>query len=150
VIFILEWPKGEFVSLWLTAFYLTKSLQCNVATCSRMLFIFRVFNSVMCFKKILCRFQDSVVVSLASVWTALYNIRTLISQQHPSGIYVQTPINVQKIQTIQGCIRSNVSATRPKLVKIRHVKGFPSQKQIWEDSCNRPDNRSTLSQWYTW
>jgi hypothetical protein len=37
-IFVLEWPKWEFVSLWLTAFCWTKSLLCNDAYYIGMLF----------------------------------------------------------------------------------------------------------------
>jgi hypothetical protein len=40
---------------------------------------------------------------------------TLISQQHLSGRQgntIQTPISGQKVRTVQGCIRSNVVATR--------------------------------------
>jgi hypothetical protein len=33
-------------------------------------------------------------------------------------------------------------------VNVRQIKGFPSQTQIWEDSCNRPDVRSTPSERY--
>jgi hypothetical protein len=39
VIFVSEWPKREFVSLWLAAFWLTKSLLCNIAIWSVILFI---------------------------------------------------------------------------------------------------------------
>jgi hypothetical protein len=124
VIFVLKWPKEEFVSLRLAAFCLTKSLLCNVAIYLGMLFIFRVFYSDMCFKKILCRFQEREVGSQASVRTAQYNIRTLISQQHSSGRRgntIRTPINVQKFRTVQGCIRLDVSATR---LDVQQVNGF--------------------------
>jgi hypothetical protein len=40
----------------------------------------RVYTFVMFFKKTLCRFHDSVVWSLASVWMTWYSVRTLISQ----------------------------------------------------------------------
>jgi hypothetical protein len=30
-------------------------------------------------------------------------------------------------------------------VSVRQVKGFPLRTQIWEDSCNHPDDRSTPS-----
>jgi hypothetical protein len=53
MIFVVEWPEGEFVSLRLVAFCLTKSFLSNVATYLGMLFIFKVFNSDMCFKKIM-------------------------------------------------------------------------------------------------
>jgi hypothetical protein len=73
------------------------------------------------------------------------------------------------MSTIQACFRLNVAATRLTLfrvseessiqvhpsgrhgntvwmpVSVRQVKGFPSHTQIWEDSYNLPDVRSTLS-----
>jgi hypothetical protein len=62
--------------------------------------------------------------------------------QHPSGRHgysIRTPISVQKLRTVQACIRSDVSITRPDAIQCLKSNGFPSQTQIWEDSCNRPD-----------
>jgi hypothetical protein len=67
-------------------------------------------------RKILCRFQDREVESLAYVRTSLSTVRTLISKQHPSGCggnTVHTPISVEKLRGIQGFIRPNVMATCP-------------------------------------
>jgi hypothetical protein len=62
----------------------------------------------MCFKKILCGFQDREIEFLAYVQTSLSTVQTLISQVTS----VWTPISVQKLRTVQGCIRLDVSATR--------------------------------------
>jgi hypothetical protein len=79
-----------------------------------------------CSMKILCKFQLWKVRFLVSV-------RTLISQQHPSerrGNTVWTPINVDKIRTVQGCIRPDVMATHPDALQssrgIQH-----SSASIW-------------------
>jgi hypothetical protein len=47
---------------------------------SGMLFLLRVYMSVMCFKKILCGFQDKEVESLSSVRTSLSIVQTLFIQ----------------------------------------------------------------------
>jgi len=39
VIFVPEWPKGEFVSFCIGCILLTKSLSCNIATLTRMPYI---------------------------------------------------------------------------------------------------------------
>jgi len=67
-------------------------------------------------RKILCRFQFRAVGSQDSIRTALSRVRTLISQQHPSGWRgntIRTPISVEKLQIVQGCIRPDIMATRP-------------------------------------
>jgi hypothetical protein len=51
--------------------------------------------------------------------------------QHPSGrreLSVRTPIYVQKLRTVLGCIRSDVSATRPDAIKCLTSKmiSFPN------------------------
>lgn len=49
-----------------------------------------------------------------------YSVRTLISQQHPSrrrDLSIQTPISVQKLQTVQGCIRLDVMANRSEALQ---------------------------------
>jgi len=59
--------------------------------------LFRVYTSVMSFKKTLCRNQINQISSLASVRTTWYSVQTLISQQHRSGrreLFVRMPINV--------------------------------------------------------
>jgi hypothetical protein len=72
-----------------------------------MMFIFKVYISVMCFMKTLCRIQGSEL--------QVPCIRSDGVKQHPSrrqDLSVQTSICVQKLRTVPGCICSNVSATR--------------------------------------
>jgi hypothetical protein len=44
VIFVSEWPKGEFVSFCIGCILLTKSLLCNVAVFTGMPYHFRIFK----------------------------------------------------------------------------------------------------------
>jgi hypothetical protein len=91
------------ISFWLVAFCLTKSLLCNVVILSGMLYISesskvfqKSFSSVQ--RKILCRFQLREVESQVSVQIAQSCIRT--------------PFSVEKLRTVQNCIRPDVMATR--------------------------------------
>jgi len=124
----------------------------------------------MCFKKILCGFQDREVKSLASVQTSLSAVRTIISQAtsvRTMWFFVQTPISVQKLRTVQGCIRSDVSATRPDVIQCSTSKMIsfadtdmgrqlqPSGRQVYtvqtlslirqdeEQICNRPNVKAS-------
>jgi hypothetical protein len=137
-----------------------------------MLFIFKIYMLVMSFKKILCGFQDSEVRSLAFVRTSLLTVRTLISQAtsiRTTWFFVQTPISVQKLRTIQGCIRSDVPTTRLDVIQCSTSKRIsfantdmerqlqPSGRQVYtvrtlslirqdvEQLCNRPSVRFTSS-----
>jgi len=93
-------------------------------------------------------------------------------KQHPSRwpcYSVRTPIKVQKLRTVQGYIRSDVSATRPNTIQCSTRKRIsfsdtdmgrqlqPSGRQVYtvrtlslmrqdvEKICNRSDDRSTPS-----
>jgi hypothetical protein len=97
--------------------------------------------SIMCFKKILCGIQNSEVGSLASVRTTwLFR-----PDAHQSSNI--RPDDVVIPSGLPSVFRSF------KLFKVASVwtpfsvqiKRFPSQTQIWEDSSNRLDDRSTLS-----
>jgi len=147
MIFVPDWPKGEFVSLWLATFYWTKSLLCNVATYLGIPFIsessFQKCAS-QSLKKILCSFQvrrnriptscpdgpvmrpdahQCLLFKLAYVRTFQQHVRTLFKVRAKSSVQVHPSGG-------RGC-------TIRTLVSVRQVKGFPSQTQIWEDSCNR-------------
>jgi hypothetical protein len=161
--------------MWLAAFCLTKPLLCNFAILSEMPFISKSsFHkcTLRSSKKILFKFQVKEVGSQASVWTAKYNVLMLISQQHPSGRRgntVRTPINVQKLRIVQGCIHPDVSATflDAHQCSTRNRISFsntdigrqlhPSGRQVYtvwmlslirqdvEKNCNRLDVKATPS-----
>jgi hypothetical protein len=137
VIFVPEWPKGEFVSLLLAAFCWTKSLLCNVVYLIRDIVIFRVYTSFMCFKKTLCIIQDSEVQIPDSHQSS--NIH-LDDENCPSGLPSVSRsfelFQIASIQTSQQHIRMPFN--------VRQVKGFPFQTQIWEDSC-KPSRRCGYS-----
>jgi len=121
------------------------------------------------FRKILCRFQIKKVGSFISVQMAQSSFWTLIGQQHLSGRRGNTfrmAISVYYTSLYLSGLLSNMSGhssefqrnlaflvhqsgrrgnTNRTPVNVRQVKGFPSQTQIWEDSCNRPDDKSTPS-----
>jgi hypothetical protein len=80
-------------------------------------------------------------VPLASVRMTWYSVRTLFSQQHPSGrqeLSVQMPINVYKLRTIQVCICPNVMANRLDALQIsrRSQCSSESVRATW---LYRPD-----------
>lgn len=90
-----------------------------------MLFIFRICISIICFKKIMCGFQDREVKSLASVRTSLSAVQTLISQVasvRTMWFSVWTPIIVQNLRIVQDCIHSDVSAPRLNTIQYSTSK----------------------------
>jgi hypothetical protein len=91
-------------------------------------------------------------------------------KQHPSrrhGYSIRTPISIQKLQTVHGCICSDVSATRPYAIQCSTSKRIsladtimrrqlqPSKQQVYtirtlslirqdvKQICNHLDVRST-------
>jgi hypothetical protein len=70
-------------------------------------------------------------VKVASVWTSWQHVRTLFRVQEKSSVPVH-PFG-RRGNTVRGPIR------------VRQELGFPSQTQLKEDSCIRPDNWGTPS-----
>jgi hypothetical protein len=66
---------------------------------------------------------------VASIHMSLQNIRTLFRVLEESSVQVHPSRR-----------RGNTFRTP---ISVRQVKGFPLQTQIWEDSYNRPDGKST-------
>jgi hypothetical protein len=106
-------------------------------------FIFKVYTLVICFKKILWRIQDSEVqipcihpddMVFHPDARQTSNIRpddeNFLSRL-PSVSRSFQLFQVASVWTSQQHVRTPFS--------VRQVKWFPFQKQIWEDSCNRPD-----------
>jgi hypothetical protein len=60
MIFVSEWSKGEFVSILIGYILLTKSLLCNVAAFTAMLFLWQV-ASVTSFMKAISVFKEDSV-----------------------------------------------------------------------------------------
>jgi hypothetical protein len=71
---------------------------------------------------------------LASVWTSWQYVRTLFRVREDFSVPVHS--SRQRGYTVRTPVRA------------RGELGFPSQTQIWEDSCIRPDIRSTPSRRY--
>jgi hypothetical protein len=66
-----------------------------------------------------------------------------LSKHHSSGrreLSVRTFLYVKKLRTIPSCICPDVSATRPDVVQCSTSYGISSKTQIWEDSCNFPND----------
>jgi hypothetical protein len=141
------------VSLWLAAFCLTKSLVCKCCYIFRDTIYFKVFVLETCFSKFK---EDSVQ----------FPSQKKSDPKTPSG-RPSHAFGCPLVSTVQACIHPDVSATCPDAlqsskriqrssvsfrtpVSVRQVKGFPSQTQLWEDSCNCPDDRFTLSRRYPW
>jgi hypothetical protein len=80
--------------------------------------------------------RNFILFKLASVWTF---------QQH-----IQTLFRVREESSIQVHLFGGHGNTVRMPVSVRQVKWFPSQTQIWEDSCNCPDVKSTPSGRYPW
>jgi hypothetical protein len=137
-----------------------------------MLFIFRIYMLVMCFKKILCGFQDSEVRSLASVQTSMLTVQTLISQATSVRTTWLFHSDSHQCPEASSCSRlhhSDVSATCPKAIQCSTSKRIsfantdmgrqlqPSGRQVYtvwtlslirqdvEKICNRPNVRVTPS-----
>jgi len=68
---------------------------------------------------------------LASIRTSQQRVRTLFRVPEESSVQVH-PFG-----------RCGNTVRTP--FGVRQVKGFPSQTQLWKDSCNRLDDRSTPS-----
>jgi hypothetical protein len=97
VIFVPEWPKGEFLVFVLAAFCWTKSFLCNVAVFTGMLLYPESTLQLRSSRRFCEVFKEVYFGSLSTVWTTWYSVRKLISQQHPSGrrdLSVRTPISV--------------------------------------------------------
>jgi hypothetical protein len=145
---------GKFsISLWLAVFYWTKSLLCNVAF-FRDTVILIVYTLVMCFKKTLCRIQDSEVqIPCIHLDDLVFrpdarqssNIRP-DEEKVPSGL-PSVPRSFELFQVAS--VRTSQQNVRMPF-NVRQVKGFPFQTQIWEDSCNRPDDVVIPSGCYPW
>jgi hypothetical protein len=99
--------------------------------------------------------KSKEIGSQASVLTAQSCIRTPIcvycsslhlserlSNGHSSEFQEESSIQVHPSGQRGNIIRKPVS--------VWQVKGFPLQTKIWEDSCNHPDDKSTLSRSKTW
>jgi hypothetical protein len=113
---------------------------------------FRVFISVMCFKKFK---EDSVQIPSQKNWIPSFCPNSPYmcpdahqcledsncSSLHPSGRYSKFEKN-PAFKVHPSGRRGNTVRTP---VSVRQVNGFPSQAHIWEDSCNRSDERSTPS-----
>jgi hypothetical protein len=98
----------------------------------------------MSFKKTMSRIQNSLFqFPCIRLDDMEFYLDAHLSKHHMSGqreLSVRMSLYVQKLRTALSCIRPNVSATRPDAFSVRKVKGFLSKTQIWEDSCNRPDD----------
>jgi hypothetical protein len=81
----------------LAAFCLKKSLLYNVAAFTGML-LYTESTLLLCSSRRFCEvFKEVYFGSLSAIWTTWYSVRTLISQQHPTGqrdLSVWTPISV--------------------------------------------------------
>jgi hypothetical protein len=90
------------------------------------------------------RFRPDVLVNRPDAYQSS-NIRPddlVIPSVLPSKSRSFELFKVTSVQTSQQHVRTPFN--------VRQEKGFPSQTQIWEDSCNRPDDKSTLSGRYPW
>jgi len=96
--------------------------------------------SVMCFKKILCGFQDSDNCLDFHQSSDIRPDDMVILSELPSVSRSFEVFKVASVRTSQQHVWTPFS--------VRQVKGFPSYTQIWEDSYNRPDDRSTPSRRY--
>jgi hypothetical protein len=106
--------------------------------------MFRVYTSIMCFKKILCRIQDAEVQvpcirpddvvfrSDAHQSSNIHPDDEIFPSRLPSVSRSFELFQVASIRTSQQHVRT--------LFSVRQVKGFPFQTQIWEDSCNPLDS----------
>jgi hypothetical protein len=73
----------------------------------------------------------------------IYRPDAQLSKHHPSErqeLSVQPFLCVEKLRTAPACIRPNVLAAHPNTTQCSISYGFLSKTQIWEDSCNRPDD----------
>jgi hypothetical protein len=91
-------------------------------------------------------------VQISRLWSQIPCIRLDIPVNHPNYVVILSRLpsvsksfelfKVAFVRTSQQHIRTPFS--------VRQVKGFPSQTQIWEDSCNRLDGMYTPSECYPW
>jgi hypothetical protein len=104
----------------LVAFCWTISLLHNVAAFTGML-LYPESTLQLCSSRRFCEvFKEVYFGSLSAVWMTWYFVRTLISQQHQSerrDLSVRMPLCVQKLRTVQGCIRPDVMANRPDAIQ---------------------------------
>jgi hypothetical protein len=73
----------------------------------------------------------------------IFHPDTQLSKHQPSRrreLSVWTLLCVENLRTVPACIISDFSATRLEDLSVRQVERFLSKTQIWEDSCNRPNN----------
>jgi hypothetical protein len=113
-----------------------------------MLFIFGVYISVMCFKKILCGLQDNESPLHPSERRGILSGRSSV-KQHPSErreLSVRTPICVQKLRTVPSYIHSDVSATCPNTFQCSTSKriSFPN---TYMGRQLQPSGRRSHSVW---
>jgi hypothetical protein len=135
--------------LWLTAFCWTKSLLCNDAFYTE-LFI-QSLPSVMSFKKTLCKIQNSVV-QFPCIRPNDVEFRPGIhmSKHHPSkwqDLSVRTFLCREASNFSRLHPSGRLSNTSERLSVFDKLKDFFSKTQIWEDSCNHPDNVA-ISSWH--
>jgi hypothetical protein len=75
----------------------------------------------MCFKKTLCRIQVSEVQApCIRLDDVVISSKRSSVKKHPSGrwdLFIWTPICVQKLWTVPGCICLDISATRPDAIQ---------------------------------
>jgi hypothetical protein len=103
----------------------------------------------MSFKKTLCRIQKVLISSLTTVRTTC---STILMLNYPSIIrpddenFMFGPSSVSRsfelfqlasVRTSQQCVRTSFN--------VRLAMGFLSKTQIWEDSCNHPDDVDSCS-----
>lgn len=148
------------VSLSLATFWLTKSLLCNIAIWSGIPFISESSLqkcASQSSKKILCNFQvrrnripsfhlDSSVIRPNGHHCLLFKLTSIrTSQQH-----IRKPFRVLEESSVQVHPSRRRGNTVWTPVSVQQVKEFPSQTQIWEDSCSCSEIRSTPSGRYPW
>jgi hypothetical protein len=117
VIFVPEWPNGEFVSLWLAALCWTKSFLCNDA------YLNRYVDYIQSLQFYYVLQEDSVRISKQLVQFPCIHLDDVVFHPgaHLSSIIHQDnenflsgpPIYVKKLQTIPSCIHPDILTTLP-------------------------------------
>jgi hypothetical protein len=106
--------------------------------------LFRVYTSVMSFKKTLCRIQNVLIGSLAFVWTIWYSVWMLncpsIIRPDNENFPSESSSMSRSFELFQiAFVRTSQQHVQIPL-SVRQVERFLSKTQIWEDSCNRPND----------
>jgi hypothetical protein len=147
VIFVPEWPKGEFVSILALFYVWTKSLICKDAanrdsTVQNQ--VRRNSSSLSAFRTMFHPVRTPTVPA-PSVQTTYHTVRTQTVQHHPSGRRppsVRTPTQYRET-SVSDCFRPDVSAARPDATQ------FSNDSLILSKFQEREDQSTVRTMWYT-